>query len=847
MVETLWMSHLERDGFVHLQGVLDADDVARLAILSLQSVDDHAFSEDLVRSREGVPVKLLYPLDKYRDFVPVLGSHPVRAIVDALLPVEDSVLAWEDVLIKPPSTGVEVGVHQDIGLDPTRDTVHSLGISLNGDRDNPVYFLPGSHRLGPLTRTSVEALWRDCRDQFRPVATQPGDVVIHNVHVLHYSEANLSPQPRVTWYLEFRSMNSLLENGPWNNDWVHRRRAIWVHARVAGGDHKGENESEPVKSHLERLSSGTETLRVPQVTETVRYDSTSPYNHFSDWSDDWNDSKPAPDGTHHVNVHNGQALYGKRFHEVLKFHEPGLAPVLDDSGAYHITPDGLPAYDARHVRTFGFYEGRAAVHSSGGWFHILPDGSSLYPERYAWCGNFQESRCPVRFPDGRYFHISEDGRPAYSERHRYAGDFKDGYAVVQRDDGRHSHIDKSGALLHGRWFPDLDVFHKNFARARDEQGWHHVDIEGQPLYRDRYMNVEPFYNGQARVEGNDGSLSVIGETGETLVELRVPLRSPLEELSGDMVGMWKTQAIRAAVELGVFESLPASAQDIERSLELADTVGIRLMRALAELELVRRDQGGVYHCTEKGALLQRSHPLSLADAASLWGGESYSAWADAEYSLRTDQSAFRRLYGQNLFEHLRDRPEQLRSSHGAFASYARHDYRSSVKACDFGIHSHILDAGGGTGELAFSLLHAYPNLTATVMDLPEVVREVEPPDDVKGRCRFAAGNFFEHWPVSSDAVVLARVLHDWPDDDAVRILTRAREAMSAGGSLYVIEMVLDDDTVTGGLLDLNMLIVAGGAERTEEQFRLLLDRAGFELLDVITTRSVSSVIRARAV
>ena len=88
---------------------------------------------------------------------------------------------------------------------------------------------------------------------------------------------------------------------------------------------------------------------------------------------------------------------------------------------------------------------------------------------------------------------------------------------MQRDDGRHSHIDPSGALLHGRWFLDLDVFHKNYARARDEQGWHHVDVHGQPLYQDRYRNVEPFYNGQARVEGLDGSLSVIGESGETLV------------------------------------------------------------------------------------------------------------------------------------------------------------------------------------------------------------------------------------------------------------------------------------------------------------------------------------------
>ncbi len=562
-------------------------------------------------------------------------------------------------------------------------------------------------------------------------------------------------------------------------------------------------------------------------------------------SGNWRDYRISADGTHHVC--DGRPAYAARFQEVLKFHAPGLAPVLDDSGAYHINPEGLPAYDARHVRAFGFYEGRAAVHSADGWCHLLPDGSPLYPERYAWCGNFQESRCPVRLSDGRYFHIGGDGTPAYSELHRYAGDFKDGYAVVQRGDGRHSHIDQSGVLLHGRWFLDLDVFHKDFARARDEQGWHHVDMHGQSLYRNRYRNVEPFYNGQARVEGIDGSLSVIGETGETLVELRGPLRSPLEELSGDMVGMWRTQAIRGAVELGVFESLPASAQDIERSLELADSVGARLMRALAELGLVRRDADGAYHPTEKGTLLQRSHPFSLAGAASLWGGETYAAWAEAEYSLRTGRSAFRKLYGQNLFERLRDRPEQLQSVHRAFASYAKHDYRSLAEAWDFGIHDHILDAGGGTGRLAFELLRAYPNLTATVMDLPEVVLEADPIDELKGRCRFAPGDFFEPWPVRSDAVVLARVLHDWPDDEAVRILARAREAMPTGGTLYVIEMVPDDTSGAGGLLDLNMLIVAGGAERTEEQFRRLLDCAGFALLEVIPTQTVSSVIRARAV
>jgi hypothetical protein len=201
----------------------------------------------------------------------------------------------------------------------------------------------------------------------------------------------------------------------------------------------------------------------------------------------------------------------------------------------------------------------------------------------------------------------------------------------------------------------------------------------------------------------------------------------------------------------------------------------------------------------------------------------------------------------NLFDWLRDRPERLQNYQAAMATYARHDYQSLADSVDFSVHDTVLDVGGGAGELAFALLRAHPGLTATVMDRPEVVSTAVAPADIAERCRFAGCDFFGSWPVKSDAVVLARVLHDWADDDALRILRRAREAMPVGGSLYVAEMVLDDSSGAGGLLDLNMLVVTRGAERTEGQFSDLLAATGFELLDVAPTGSVSSIIRARAV
>jgi broad specificity phosphatase PhoE len=232
----------------------------------------------------------------------------------------------------------------------------------------------------------------------------------------------------------------------------------------------------------------------------------------------WQRFVVAPDRSHHTI--DGRPLYEPRFDGVLPFREPGCAPVHSGGAAWHILIDGTRAYQRRFVKTFGFYEGAAAVESDDGWHHIRPDGTDLYGERYAWSGNFQGGRCAVRDRSGRYLHLRADGSCAYAARWRYAGDFRDGRGVVQADDGRSTHIDGDGNLVHGCWFVDLDVFHKGFARARDDVGWMHVDVSGRPVYARRFAQVEPFYNGQARAEQGDGRRIIIDERGETIAELR---------------------------------------------------------------------------------------------------------------------------------------------------------------------------------------------------------------------------------------------------------------------------------------------------------------------------------------
>lgn len=229
----------------------------------------------------------------------------------------------------------------------------------------------------------------------------------------------------------------------------------------------------------------------------------------------------ASDRTHHVEP-NGSPAYSERFDTVLRFHQPGLAPVSVGKFAWHIRADASPAYPNRFWKTFGYYEGLAAAATESGWCHIDPSGAIAYTQRYAWCGNFQGERCTVRHEDGLYSHITALGHAAYGKRWSYAGDYREGISVVQGAAGLSSHVDANGSLTHDRWFVDLDVFHKGFARARDERGWTHVDRHGEPVYSRRFACVEPFYNGQARVETFDGALEVIDEVGRSVVVLRPP-------------------------------------------------------------------------------------------------------------------------------------------------------------------------------------------------------------------------------------------------------------------------------------------------------------------------------------
>lgn len=167
----------------------------------------------------------------------------------------------------------------------------------------------------------------------------------------------------------------------------------------------------------------------------------------------------------------------------------------------------------------GFYCNRAALVVNEKWCHINELGKQVYSNSFSWSGNYQENLCTVRDKNNQYFHIDLNGQKVYSEKYIYAGDFKDGFACVKNADGFYKHIDTRGNFINEVNFLDLGIFHKNYATAKDEGGWHHIDKQGRELYSQRYLAIEPLYNGFALVTQFNMDKVIINEKGNKIITI----------------------------------------------------------------------------------------------------------------------------------------------------------------------------------------------------------------------------------------------------------------------------------------------------------------------------------------
>jgi hypothetical protein len=341
----------------------------------------------------------------------------------------------------------------------------------------------------------------------------------------------------------------------------------------------------------------------------------------------------------------------------------------------------------------------------------------------------------------------------------------------------------------------------------------------------------------------------------TAGERRPPDRQVARQLQRLVTGYQISQAVHVAATLGLCDLL---AEGPKGAAELAEATGTdarsltRLMRALVAIEVCVGDDDRFAN-TELGDALRADAPYSISGWARYVGRpHHWQAYGSLEHSVRTGENAFVAVHGQSVWDYFAEHPDEQKAFDAAMTSLSQVVSNAVVDSYDFGRFGTIVDVGGGRGLLLSAILTRYPSVQGVLFDQPAVVAGAREPlatAGVSGRCEVVGGSFFDSVPPGGDAYVLKSVIHDWADAESIAILTTCRRAMSAGGRLLLVEQLLDDspDPVRTASSDLTMLVVAGGQERTTDEYRSLLSAADFELTRTVPTASNFFVLEARPV
>jgi hypothetical protein len=317
----------------------------------------------------------------------------------------------------------------------------------------------------------------------------------------------------------------------------------------------------------------------------------------------------------------------------------------------------------------------------------------------------------------------------------------------------------------------------------------------------------------------------------------------------------KTHALGVFAELKIADLLadgPRSTNDLAQAAGAHAPSLRRLLRVLAALEIVSETDPGTYALTEAGLLLRSDTFGSLRGIAAMFGGEIHSrAWACLNRSVRTGEPAFDYVFGKPIFEYLQGDPISAAMFDEAMTSSSAAQSGAVVEAYDFTGIGRIVDVGGGHGTLLATILQRHPSLSGVLFELPHVAASAGPlfsAAGVRDRVQVDSGDFLESVTSGADAYIMKRIIHDWDDERAARILSNCCDALAPGGRVLVVECVIDDspESLFGKLLDIEMLALAPhGKERTADEFRTLLAAAGLRLERIVDTASPLKVIEGR--
>lgn len=318
-------------------------------------------------------------------------------------------------------------------------------------------------------------------------------------------------------------------------------------------------------------------------------------------------------------------------------------------------------------------------------------------------------------------------------------------------------------------------------------------------------------------------------------------------------GMKMTQALYVAAKLGVADLLSRGPRHVSQLASLTETDDrslYRVLRSLAAAGIFRETDPRVFELTPYAEALRSDVPNSFRNGAIFMGEEwLWNVMGQMLQSVKTGKSAWARVHGSDVFNYLAENPDHHEIFNRAMTEMTMSTAPAIVEAYDFSSFETIVDIAGGHGYLLSQILKATPGVRGVLFDMERVIAGagmILEKEGVTNRVEKVAGDFFDAVPSGADAYIMKHIIHDWDDELSNKILKNIARSMSTHATLLIVEMVVPEGNEPhfSKLMDLGMLVLPGGVERTREEFHTLLASAGLRLDHIIPTQTSLSIIEA---
>lgn len=337
-------------------------------------------------------------------------------------------------------------------------------------------------------------------------------------------------------------------------------------------------------------------------------------------------------------------------------------------------------------------------------------------------------------------------------------------------------------------------------------------------------------------------------------QVKAPNVGAAERIACVANGYVAASALNAIVRMGVPDLLAKGAQPVEKLAEQtgshADSLA-RVLRLLCSLGIFEETGDGVFVNNESSEFLRADVPNSQRDMVLFIADPfHFKVYADMVPTIKDGRTGAEHLFGKDVFDVFAQDKEEQACFDNAMTHFSKQATPTILEAYDFSGIETLVDVAGGHGFLLTSILNKYPGMKGILFDLPHVVTGAEPRIKELGlidRCQMVSGDFFKSVP-TGDAYIMKHIIHDWDDDRAVEILKNCRKALAEKGArkMLLVEMILSgrNEMHPSKFLDVEMLMLPGGRERTERGYRELFERSGFKLDRIVRTNSPTAIIEA---